>query len=443
MTNKRPPGPNGTWLGGSLSEFKANRLAFLRRMADTYGDVVSFRLAHRRIYLVSHPDLIEQILVTNSRHFQKHFALRLNPLVLGNGLLTSEGKFWLKQRRLIQPAFLNASSARYAPDMLDATDRHLDQWKHDSEIDISAAMMSLTLSIAAKTLFGADPESGEHDEVREALHYLQENFLRRFSSLIQLPFWVPTPRNIQTRRVVRRLDRIIYRFIEKRSTGEPRDDLLSRLLHARDEDDGSRMSNKQLRDEAMTLFVAGHETPALALSWTWYLLAQHPEVVSRLVDEVDTVLGDRSPTADDVPRLTCTANIIRESMRLFSPAYVVGREALSDVEVGGYHVPRKTTMLMSQWVVHYDPRFWDEPNAFRPERWEQESEPRAKFAYFPFGGGPRVCIGKTFADLETVLVLARIAQRFRFELKDGQAIQPYATFTLRPSENIMGMVRSR
>jgi cytochrome P450 len=438
-----PVGPRGNWLGGNLPEFRRDRLDFLTRCARTYGDVTRLRLAHRPVYLLSHPDLIEEVLVTQSRNFIKHFALRLNPLVLGDGLLTSEGDFWLRQRRLIQPVFVRSRIASYGPIMVAAAHNVMATWRPGERRDMMTEMMRLTLEIAAKTLFHADVADDTSD-VAAALQVLQDGFLRRFNSLVPTPIWVPTPANFRLRRAIGRLNTIIYGFIRKRreQPGE-RGDLLSLLLAARDEE-GSRMSDRQVRDEAMTLFLAGHETTALALSWTWYLLGQHPEVEEKLAAEVQAVIGQRDPTPDDCPRLKFTEMIVQESMRLYPPAYVVGREALADCAIGGYHVPRGTTLLMSQWVMQRDARYYADPMAFRPERWGEEAiKSLPKFAYFPFGGGPRLCIGNTFAMMEMVLVLAAIAQRFRFRLQPGAHVLPVPTFTLRPAGGIPAEIQRR
>ncbi|MCI0682032.1 MAG: cytochrome P450 [Gemmataceae bacterium] len=439
-----PSPPLVSWLGGHLNRFRTNRLDFFAEAARTYGDMVKLRLGHRRVYLASHPDLIEEVLVTQNHNFIKHFALRLNPPVLGKGLLTSEGDFWLRQRRLVQPAFNRGRITRYGPAMVAAAEQVIAAWRPGERRDIMVEMMRLTLVIAAKTLFDAEVGGGAQDVV-EALNVLQEEFLRSFNRLVPTPMWIPTPANLRQRRAIRRLDEILYGFIRsRREQNVDKGDLLSLLLHARDEDDGSRMTDRQVRDEAMTLFLAGHETTALALSWTWHLLAQHPLVEEKLVAEWAAILGGRTPTVDDWPKLRFTEQVILESMRLYPPAYVIGREALADCTIGGYHVPRKTTVLMSQWAVQRDPRFFEEAEAFRPERWTeafQKSLP--KFAYFPFGGGPRLCVGNLFAMMEMALVLPTIGQRFRFALEPGRPVTPLATFTLRPKPGIPGLIVRR
>jgi cytochrome P450 len=439
-----PPSPPGSLLTGNAAEFRRDRLAFMMRCAREYGDVTATRLGHRRVLLVNHPDLIEEVLVTHSRHFIKHFALRLNPLVLGNGLLTSENDFWLRQRRLIQPAFNRSRLAAYGPPMVAAAERVLAEWTPGETREMLSEMSRITLDIAAKTLFDADVHDSAN-EVRDALQFMLECFTARFARLVPIPIWVPTPRNLRVRSAVRRLDAIIYGFIkQRRQCGKDKGDLLSILLHARDESDGQGMTDQQVRDEAMTLFLAGHETTALALAWTWYLLATHPEAEERLLAELHEVLGGRTPTVDDLPRLRYTDAIITESMRILPPIYAFGREAVDDCEIGGYQVPKGTTILMSQWVVHRDPRWFDEPEKFQPERWLNDLAQRLpKYAYFPFGGGPRLCVGNTFALIETALVLATIAPRFRFTLQPGHPVVPWATFTLRPLHGILAPITPR
>jgi cytochrome P450 len=444
MRVTQPPSPHGNLLTGHLREFQRGRLAFMTRCARDYGDVTALRLGPRRVFLVNHPDPIEEVLVTKSRHFIKHFALRLNPMILGKGLLTSEGDFWLRQRRLIQPAFIRSRLAAYGSSMVAAAERVLAEWKPGEMREMATEMSRITLDITAATLFGGDAHDSA-GEVRDILQFMQESFLVRFSRIIPIPIWLPTPHNRRARRLVGRLDEIVYGFIkQRRQNGEYNGDLLSILLQARDEDDGGGMTDQQVRDEAMTLFLAGHETTALALAWTWYLLATHPETEERLLAELADVLHGRAPTVEDLPRLKYTEAVVTEAMRIRPPVYAIGREALDDCEIGGFRVPRKTTILMSQWVVHHDPRWFHEPDKFQPERWLGDlAHQLPKYAYFPFGGGPRLCVGNTFAMMELVLVLATIAPRFRFTLKPDHPIIPWATFTLRPLHGIPAPIQPR
>jgi cytochrome P450 len=438
----RPPGPRGHWLWGNVGAFQSDRLGFMRDTAREYGGVAFLRFAYRQVWLVTEPNVIESVLVTQARQFRKHFALRLNPVVLGNGLLTSEGDFWLRQRRLAQPAFQRSQILQYIPTFVDYTDRMLDRWQPGESRDMLSEMMALTLGIASKTLFGANADAYA-EKVRAALQVTQEEFVRRLARPVQAPLWIPTAGNRRLRRAVDDLDQIVYEFIrQRRASGEQREDLLSRLLAARDE--GTGMSDRQLRDECLTIFLAGQETTALALAWTWYLLAQHPDAAERVYREVDDVLAGRRPTADDLPRLPETEHVLLESMRLYPPAFIVGREALVDTEVAGYRCPRGTTILMPETVVHRDPRYFDRPDDFVPARWHDDFEKKLpKCVYFPFGAGPRICIGYTFAMMEMTLILAMIAQRFRFILHPGQTITPAVQFTLRPSPAVMTTITLR
>jgi cytochrome P450 len=443
-TTRQPPGPKGHLLWGKLREFRRDMLGFWTDCAREYGDVSAFRLGGRRCVLVNHPDLIEEVLVTNARNFIKHFALRMSPVLLGRGLLTSEGDFWLRQRRLAQPAFSRHRIAAYGDVMVRYTERLLAAWKDGEERDLHADMMQLTLEIGAKTLFDADVTADAHD-VGEALETSLDHFAASFKSLFRWPLYVPTPANQRLKEAIRRLDAIIFRFIkQRRATPADKDDLLSMLLRARDEADGSRMTDRQLRDEMMTLFLAGHETTAIALAWTWYLLAAHPDAAARLTEELDQVLAGRAPTVADLPRLRFTEHVVLESMRLYPPAYVIGREPLEDCIIGGYEVPAGRTVFMSQWVMHRDPRFFDEPESFLPERWSDERiKLLPKYAYFPFGGGPRICIGNNFALMEACLILATMARQWRFTLTPGFPVAPLPLMTLRPAHGIKGTVQRR
>jgi cytochrome P450 len=440
-----PPGPKGHFLAGNIGDMRQNALTFFARCAREYGDVASFRIGLKRIFLVSHPKLIEEVLVTNAKNFTKHFGARMLRMTLGNGLLTSEGEFWLRQRRLIQPAFSRDRIAAYAPGMVELTDRLTATWRDGATRDIHADMTRLTLEIIARSMFGADV-SEQAVIVGEAVAVLAEGLVRRFQSLVRIPTIIPTPANRRRRHYARKIDAILYDIIHKRrASKDVGDDLLGILIRASNEDDGTHMTDQQLRDEAITLFLAGHDTTSLTLTWGLYLLARHPRVAEALSRELDEVLAGRAPTAADLPRLRYTEMVIREIMRLYPSAYVIGRQPITTCELGGYTVPAGATILMSQWAVHRDPRWYDEPEQFRPERWmEGKDRNQPKFAYFPFGGGPRVCIGNHFALMEAVLVLASIARNWRVSVPAGEStVEAKPQITLRPVRNVLLALQRR
>jgi len=431
------PGPRGGYFSGATRDFRRDQLGFYERCAREYGDFVQTKMGPFRVLLIYHPDAIEELLVARNRDFIKSPGVRLLRPLLGDGLLLSEGDTWLRQRRLIQPAFHRQRIAGYGAVMADCAERHVDGWKPDDVVDVHAEMMALTQAIVAKTLFDADV-SGDAQRAIEAAKVLAEDFGARLQSFRLLPYWLPTPRNLRSRRAIRRLDALVHGIIDaRRRSGEDRGDLLSMLIHAQDADDGTRMTARQLRDEVMTLFMAGHETTAVALSWTWYLLGQYPEVDARLADELRAVLGGRPPSVDDLPRLKYAESIVTESMRLYPPAYGLGRQAVRATEIAGHPVAVNDIFITPTWVVHRDSRWFEEPRAFRPERWAGDLAQRLpRFAYFPFGGGPRQCIGNSFATMEAVLIVAAIAQRFRLALVPGQQIRPTPYVTLRPEPGI-------
>jgi cytochrome P450 len=433
VQDRRPPGPKGHWLIGCAGEIYRDILAFYTRCAREYGDVAGFRFTTRQIYLLSHPDFIEDVLVTHNDCFRKNYLLRILAPLLGEGVLISEGDFWLRQRRLLQPAFARQRIHAYGAAMVRQTERMLEAWQPGTTRDLHEDLMALTLAIVAETLFGAHVEAATA-VVGPALDEVRDYFIRRMTGLLPLPLSWPTPANRRLKKAIADLDAIIYDFIaRRRASGEDRGDLLSMLLQARDEDDGTQMTDRQVRDEAMTLFLAGHETTAIALSWICYLLARDPGAFDLLHTELRQVLAGRAPTVADLPRLKFTEMVVLEGMRLYPPAYIIGREAVAECVIGGYRVRPGTTVLMSQWVVQRDPRFFPEPEAFKPERWANDLQKRLpKYAYFPFGGGPRLCIGNTFAMMEAVLVLATVAQRYRFVPVSAEPVVPQPTVTLRP-----------
>ncbi|MGQ0562892.1 MAG: cytochrome P450 [Gemmatimonadota bacterium] len=439
-----PPGPRGGLVLGNLPEFARDVLGYHERCRDDYGDIVRLRLGARYFYLLNDPELIHTVLVSNHRNFIKHsFFWRHVTAIFGNGLLTSECEAWLRQRRLTAPAFHRERVLSYGDTMVSFTERMLDGWREGEVRNVHQDMMAVTLQIVAKVLFDSDVAS-DVDAVGRAFDGVTDEIAARFRRPVFIPDWVPLPGNVRYRAGVSALDRLVYRIIaEHHATGANGRDLLSMLMQGRAED-GSRMNDQQLRDEAVTLLLAGHETTALVLSWTWYLLSRQPAVEAALAAELHRVLGERAPTAADLPALRYTESVILESMRLYPPAYGIGREAVSDCELGGYHVPAGTTVFISPWTLQRDARWFEQPAAFRPERWLDGLADRLpRHVYMPFGGGPRICIGNNFAMMEAVLLLATIARRFRLTRVSDAEVVPFPTITLRPRGGVMVRVEAQ
>jgi cytochrome P450 len=430
-----PAGPRGHPLLGHLLAFRRDPLGFLVRTARDYsGEVVPFKQGPRRVFLVKHPDLVKDVLVTRQHDFSKSRALQWAKLFLGEGLLTSEGEFHTRQRRLAQPAFHRQRIGAYGADMVRRTVEARDRWTPGEVLDVDVEMMRLTLAIVSSSLFGKDVAASA-GEIREDLATIISLFPRFSLPLFGLIQKLPLPSNARFDRAVARLDRLVHRLIaERRAGGGDSGDLLSMLLHAQDEEgDGGGMSDRQLRDEVVTLLLAGHETTSNALTWTWYLLSQNEEAESRWREELRSVLGDRPPAFEDLPALRYTEMVMAESMRLFPPAWGIGRRALRDTSLGGFLIPKGSVLALPPYVIHRDERFWPDPLRFDPERFTAEARAaRPKFAYFPFGGGARNCIGESFAWMEGVLLLATIGQRWRLRLAAGHPVEPQALITLRP-----------
>ena len=442
--NRLPPSQKADFIGGHFRPFRKDPTGFLARQA-ALGDVSYFRMGPQPAYLAAHPDLIRDILVVNNHKFVKGRALQRARNLLGNGLLTSEGAFHLRQRRMIQPAFHHKRIAGYAQSMVEQASKTADSLKDGQTLDVDREMMHLTLKIVAQTLFSANVED-EADEVGRSM----TTFTSLFNFLL-LPFseWLqklPLPQSRRFNRARNTINSLIYEIIEQnRREGVDKGDLLSMLLIAQDEDDGTSMTDEQVRDEVLTLFLAGHETTANALTWTWYLLSQNPVAEAKLHAELDDVLAGRTPSIDDLPNLKYTENMVAESMRLFPPAWTVGRLATEDHELGGYLVAKGSLILMSQYVIHRDPRFWENPDSFEPERWETQNikEAGQKFTYFPFGGGVRRCIGESFAWTEGILLLATLAQRWRLRVVPEQKIGLSPMITLRPKFGMRMLCQKR
>lgn len=445
--NQTPPGPR-TWPSLRLVfAIQRDPLTFFTQLARDYGDIVYFQAGPRSIYLLNHPELIQDVLVTHDRKFRKSQALQRAKRVLGEGLLTSEGDYHLHQRRLIQPLFHRRQIAAYATTMVRHVARLADPtggWQEGSTIDLHAEMMKLTLAIVGETLFQQDI-TGEAQAVGVAMETLNQNFRRLLSPFAPLLDRLPTAENRRLRHSQAELDRIVAHLIAVRRQQGDGGDLLSMLLSAHEAGaDSQPMSDRQIRDEVLTLMLAGHETTANALTFTWWLLAQQPAVMHQLQEEVDRVLQGRLPTMADLEQLRYTRMVLSEAMRLYPPAWIVGRQALVDHEVGGYPIPAGATVLTSQWVMHHDARYYPEPWRFDPERWSVAAQAeRPKFSYFPFGGGSRVCVGEQFAWMEGILLLATLAQQWQMQPLTTTALALRAGVTLRPRAALPMLVQRR
>jgi len=441
----RPPGPRGLPMLGVARQFARDPLAFLSGLPKMYGDISNFRLGNLDVYFLAHPDLVREVLLTQRARFTMTALRAKINSVVGEGLFTSRGELHARQRRLIQPVFRKSKIEAYASGMAELSRRAAAPWRPGQVIDVADEMMRLTMLIAARALFDHDIE-GDAQQVSRNIGMVLEFFTKLSSPFLKLSLRLPLPSSLRFRRAVRELDAVIYRMIRRRKAGELNGSgLLTLLMQVKDEETNVAMAEKQLRDEVLTLLIAGHETTANTLAWIFWLLAGHPEADRRLHEEVRAVLGARQQfEAVDVDRLEYGRMVILEGLRLYPPGWFIGREALSDVRLGGYRVPKGGVVMMSQYVMHRDSRYFTQPDRFSPERWEggfQERLPRG--AYFPFSAGDRHCIGEGFAWQEALLILATLAERWRFELAPGQDVRPRPSVTLRPDGPIKMIVRSR
>jgi cytochrome P450 len=447
---KYPPGPRVNLLLAIIAQmfpkrFPFDPLDFNMTLARQFGDVGYYKVGPLRVYQLNHPDLARQILVEQPEKFLKARLIKraFRPFA-GNGLLTSDGALWRQQRKLMQPAFHHKRLAAYGDVMVDHSLSMVETWRSGEVREIGSEMTKLTLGIVVKTLFGAEVSS-DADGIGPLMTAVLEASNQRINSAVQIPAWVPTPRNLRERRSLGRLDAILQDMIRtRRASSVEGDDLLAVLVSAVDDDDGTRMSDQQLRDEMMTLFLAGHETTANALTWTWYLLATHPDVENRLLAETERVLGGRTPAMADLPELPYSDMVVREAMRLFPPAPGFAREPIEDVNIGGYVVPKGSLVSVSTYALHRDARFFRDPEVFDPDRFAPGWEERIpRYAYLPFGGGPRVCIGNGFAMMEARLILTTVAQRYRLRLEPNQQIVPAQLVTVRPKHGIRMRIERR
>ncbi|HMI82734.1 MAG TPA: cytochrome P450 [Polyangiaceae bacterium] len=444
----KAPGPQGAPLFGSLFDAWRDPLKLLSDCARDHGDVVRLRFGPYHYVLVSGLSEIQHVLVKNQKNYVKSRSYQGVKLVLGDGLLTSEGEFWRRQRRLVQPAFHVQKLRRLAGTMARLTEDFVARWRSLPEsgrmLDMHAEMTRLTFRIVGQTLCSSDVE-GDAQAIGDAITAAMRFANEYVEHIVRIPTWLPTPKNFRFHRAKTTLDALVYRMIEEHRTRTDHEgDLLSMLMSETDEGDGEGMTPKQLRDEVMTLVLAGFETTTNALTWTLYLLSQHPEIARSLAQESSAVLGGRAATFEDLPRLELTERVLQEAMRLYPPAWCLERAAVEADEVGGYAIPAGTTIAICPYVLHRNPSYWDDPETFDPDRFLPErSTARSRFAYLPFGDGPRICIGKGFAMMEAKIVLAMIAGAFAFKHAATDAVALDPGITLRPKHGMRMTIAER
>lgn len=429
----RPPGPPDWMFPLGVLRARKNLLTAFVELHQQYGNFSRFGVHWKRAYFINEPELIREVLVTSAALFEKDSALKLTKLVLGQGLLTNEGASHRRQRKLAAPAFHRQRIAAYAEWMLSLAGDAAARWRDGAQIDMDKEMMRLTLAIVAKTLFDASVDS-DAGEIGASMEVLMTNFPRVANPLVRLTLRLPLRANREIFAARDHLDTIIYRLIrERRASGKDHGDLLSMLLASQDEEDGTGMTDVQVRDEAITLFLAGHETTANVLTWAFYLLSQNPACEAQLHEELDRVMADSGSAMALYPQLVYARRVIAETLRLYPPAHTLARMVMEDMTLGGYRLEKGSTVCFCPYIMHRDPRFWTEPERFDPARWTPEQEEkRPKFTYFPFGGGPRICIGEQFAWMEGVLALARLAKDWCATLKPGHVVDTNPLITLRP-----------
>lgn len=439
-----PTGPKGLPVLGHLLDLRKDAIGFFERSARTHPDVTRLQLGAWPTLLINNSDLIEQVMVKQHEKFIKNrFFWRQLEALLGTGLFTAEGQAWQRQRKLAAPAFATLPLQNYAPDMVAMAERMVGSWEDGQELELHAAMMELALRIAAKSLLNAEIDDYLAD-FEQAGTWIIDEIAARVARPVRIPDWVPLPGHIRYRRGVSYIERLVYDVIEDhRRGGANSNDFLSLLMAGRDED-GKPLTDKQLRDEVHNMLLAGYETSAISVSWGFHLLGQHRDVQAMIAEEVKAIADGRHLTHEDIPNLTHTEHAVIEIMRLYPPAWSIGREAAEDAQIGPYRIPKGTTVFMSPWVTHRDPRYFEDPAAFRPERWAGDFRRRLpRFAYYPFGGGPRICIGNRFAMMEAMLLVATIARHFNVERMMERPVTPMPSITLRPGGGVWVRLHKR
>jgi cytochrome P450 len=435
-SQRNAPGPPGSILFGNLGEFRRDVLGLVTRSAAEYGDVVRCRLGPQVVHLLNHPDHVAHVLQRRAANYDKRTrSTDTIRSITGESLLTANGDFWRRQRRMAQPAFHHRQIAGFTGKMTDATEAMVKEWRERTPpgavLDVASEMSRLTYAIVARTLFSID-SAGHADTIERAMRVMLPHVFQRLGEIVRPPDWFPSPANLRFRKALAEVDQVVYQIIaghrEAEAKGEPYEDLLGMLMTARDPDTDAGLSDPQLRNETITFLLAGHETTANALSWTFHLIANHPEVEERLREEIHRVLGDRTPELEDVAKLIYTKRVIQEAMRLYPPIWIIERRAIAEDEIAGYHIPAGSSVVISPYALHRHPAFWKNPEEFNPSRFESPPPD----AYIPFGAGARFCIGHEFAMLEARLIVAMVLQCFRLRAVQGHPVEPMPDITLRP-----------
>jgi len=449
-----PPKPEGGWPIGTVKHFTENPLKFFSEYIPKYGEVFQVTSIFFKLFpyfdhmvVVSNPDDVKRIMQDNNKNYVKSYGYKVLELLLGKGLLTSEGEFWRKQRRLMQPAFHRDRLAALVETMTEAGTDLVEKWRklpNGTEVDASKEFMNLTLAIVCKAMFSSDVEDAQEVVDRE-FDRANEMITERITNALKIPISIPTPGNVREQRSYDSIKSVVADIIEKRrNSDEKYDDLLAMLMEAQDEDTGERMSNKQIQDEVITIFLAGHETTAVALSWIMHCIDDNSEVEEKLLAEEKELLNGRVPEMGDVRQLEYTRMVIDETLRLYPPAWIIGRQTLGSDRLGGYHIPEKTNCLIPVCYIHKDEKYWPEPEMFIPERFSKEnSKGRHKFVYFPFGGGPRLCIGNNFSLMEMQLVLPMILREFKLSKPKGFKVEKDPLITMRPNPHMKMVITKR
>lgn len=444
MDRNIPSGPKGHFLLGSLPEFKKDLNQFLLDLSRAFPDIARFTLPGSTWFLVSNPDFIKTVLVADHQNYWKDQLLRQHtkPL-LGESLFTSNGDTWRKQRKLSAPAFRPKTLGHYSVFMKEFTAQWCDKFQGDEKIDIQEEMSELTANIVVKALFGSELKSAS-SVFSQAFRDVTDVIYRRFRQAIPLPFFIPTRDNRLYMKAVKELDQVVFKFIDDHRSGMSKEDTLLSALMSASDSDGRGLSDQQLRNEVTTLFLAGHETTSLALTWSLFLLTQHPDVDEKIAEELLEVLGGRAPTIEDVPKLRYVTSVIKEAMRIYPPAYGFSREAIKDTKIGPYDIPKGSIIFISTWALNRNEKYFPNPEKFDPDRWTEELEKTLpKYLYIPFGGGPRVCIGEGFAMTEAILVLAMIAQRYTLKYNGKSEPVPHPAVTLKPMHGMPMIIKKR